>query len=124
MLRIALLAAGAATVAATLVRARAAWTLPPYARGAKKRCLLISNSKLAGLEYLDHALEHISSFLGESANILFVPYAQRDRDGYAARVTKAFAGTGYTVHSLHVRCPQLLYTTRVLSVSAYIPISL
>ena len=104
-LRIALFFSGAATLAgAAILRARAASTLPPYARSAKKRCLLISNSKLAGLEYLDHAMEHISGFIGSSASagyILFVPYAQRDRDGYVARITQAFAGTGYDVRSLH-----------------------
>lgn len=91
-----------ATAASTLRATSARCMIPSYARGDRKRCLLISNSKLAGLGYLDHVMCHIQTFLGApSGPILFVPYAQRDRDGYAAKFRAAMAASGHKVHSLH-----------------------
>ena len=108
MLRASLLAGFAAVAAgAAMLRATtraAVASCPPYVHSAKKRCLLISNSKLAGLEYLEHCLDHIKAFLGDSPNgsyVVFVPFAQRNRDGYAAKFRAAFAPTGFRVRSLH-----------------------
>lgn len=103
--------AGVATLAATgsLLR-RAAISMSasapctPYVKSARQQCLLISNSKVAGLDYLEHVLSHIIDFLGpqdEKAVVIFVPYAQRDRDAYAAKVCAALSPVGCTVKSLH-----------------------
>lgn len=97
-----LLLAGLATVAsAAALRSRViSSNAAAYARSTSKRALLISNSKLAGLDYLVHVKEHIRSFLGdcEGGFVLFVPYAQRDRDGYAAKVRSSLGE--YDVRSL------------------------
>ena len=56
-----------------------------YVSSEKKTLLLISNSNVSGLSYLDHVEAHIQQFLGtlsEREYILFVPYAKKDRDGY------------------------------------------
>ncbi|CAK0847182.1 unnamed protein product [Prorocentrum cordatum] len=75
----------------------------PYVRSERKEVLLISNSKLFGLEYLEHCADHIRSFLGPALQsyILFVPYALKDRDGYAAKAREAFERMGYQLRSLH-----------------------
>ena len=46
-----------------------------YKSSSSKRVLLISNSKLFGMGYLDHCEGHIQSFLSQqlSSYILFVP---------------------------------------------------
>lgn len=77
--------------------------LLPYVRSERKRVLLISNSKLFGLEYLEHVSGHICNFLGTSlpSYVLFVPYALKDRDGYAAKVKEEFKRMNYNVRSLH-----------------------
>ena len=101
---IAAVAAGAVGSRTRTVVARAA-SCPPYLSSAQKRCLLISNSKLAGLDYLEHVMDHIKAFLGEvpdgGAYVVFVPFAQRNRDGYASKFRAAFKETGYDVRSLH-----------------------
>jgi cyanophycinase-like exopeptidase len=108
LLRSAILAGVAAVAAGSLLRARtkarASLQATPYVGSDKKRCLLISNSKLSGLEYLDHVLDHIRNFLGDDAadaTVVFVPYAQRDRDAYADKFRKAFAPISSNVVSLH-----------------------
>mmetsp|Transcript_19486 Transcript_19486/g.44789 ORF Transcript_19486/g.44789 Transcript_19486/m.44789 type:complete len:340 (-) Transcript_19486:671-1690(-) len=114
LLRGAVLAGVVTTIAGSILRSRkcvlshkASLAAPclPYASSSHKRCLLISNSKLAGLGYLEHVLEHICSFLGARISageyVVFVPYAQRDRDSYFAKFSEAFAATGYSVRSLH-----------------------
>ena len=76
----------------------------PYQRSLKKRLLLISNSKLFGLGYLDHAEKHILDFLGPlsaSSFVLFVPYAQKDHDAYAQKARERFAEFGVSLRSIH-----------------------
>jgi len=86
----------------TLLSAAAGAPCPPRLDAPELRALLISNSKVAGLEYLDHAEAHMKDFLGElSSFVLFVPYAQADRDGYAARVRARFGAMGYELRSMH-----------------------
>lgn len=113
MLRVAAFAMVAAATASTLQRAArsrlagkgislCSASCPAYGRSSHKRCLLISNSKLSGMAYLDHVMEHIKTFLGEldaGAYIVFVPYAQRGRDMYADKLRSALVG--YEVKSLH-----------------------
>jgi dipeptidase E len=66
-----------------------------------KRILLISNSTLYGGGYLDHAEGEIHSFLGDIKRVLFVPFALRDRDKYAATAKQRFAKMGYELSSIH-----------------------
>jgi dipeptidase E len=67
--------------------------------------LLLSNGKLPGQEYLEYAREWICDLFGASAEtpktILFVPYALKDHDAYAAKVRKALAPLGIDVISAH-----------------------
>lgn len=67
-----------------------------------RRLLLISNSTLHGQGYLDHCAAQIQEFLGADARrILFIPYALRDRDGYAAQARARFAAIGCALTSIH-----------------------
>lgn len=79
-----------------------------YANSSSKKVLLISNSKLFGLEYLEHCADHICTFLGKElpSYVLFVPYALKDRDGYAAKAQKAFKDLGYEMRSIHEFAPR------------------
>ena len=77
----------------------------PYVESDKKRCLLISNSKLFGLEYLDHVEAHLTDFLGDALGrggyVLFVPWAQADLDAYAEKARARFARMGVALRSIH-----------------------
>ncbi len=66
-----------------------------------KHILLISNSTQHGRGYLDHAESEIRDLLGTSANVLFVPYALFDRDGYAETARRKFEAMGYQLDSIH-----------------------
>lgn len=66
-----------------------------------KRLLLISNSTQFGREYLGHCAEDIQSFLHEVKNVLFVPYALKDLDGYAAKAISRFKELGFGMSSIH-----------------------
>ena len=63
--------------------------------------LLISNSTVYGLGYLDHVEEEIKNFLGQAKRVLFFPFALFDRDAYAATAKSRFAAMGYSVASAH-----------------------
>jgi len=63
--------------------------------------LLVSNSTLYGSGYLDHAEREIRDFLGGVRALLFVPYALKDRSGYAARARERLGRMGYGVASVH-----------------------
>jgi len=67
----------------------------------KTRLLLISNSTLYGSGYLDHAEGEIRNFLGGVRHVLFVPYALRDRDGYAAKAAERLERMGFRVSPVH-----------------------
>src|SRR5262245_46595064 len=67
----------------------------------KKRLLLISNSMLYGGGYLDHAEKEIGNFLGAVRRILFIPFAQRNQDAYAAQARQRLAAMGYEMDSTH-----------------------
>jgi dipeptidase E len=66
-----------------------------------RRILLLSSSTIFGSEYLDHAEDEIRDFLGKITGVLFVPFALRDRDDYAAKARERFARLGYQLDSLH-----------------------
>lgn len=65
------------------------------------RLLLISNSTLHGSGYLDHAAAEIQDFLGPDVRrVLFVPFALRDRAGYARQARERLAAMGYSAESI------------------------
>lgn len=68
---------------------------------SRLRLLLISNSSQYGRGYLEHAESEIRDLLGASARVLFVPYALRDRDGYAEVARNKFEAMGYQLDSIH-----------------------
>jgi dipeptidase E len=65
-----------------------------------KRLLLLSNSTQAGAGYLDHAMPAILSLLGPVRRLVFVPFALRDREAYAAKARARFAREGVEVTGL------------------------
>lgn len=66
------------------------------------KLLLISSSTVHGSGYLDHAETEIRDFLGDDVKrVLFVPFAIRDHDVYAASAQQRFAKMGYELSSLH-----------------------
>lgn len=69
-----------------------------------RRLLLISNSTQHGSGYLDHCAGEIGEFLGapdDLGEVLFVPYALHDRDGYAETARERFERMGYRLASVH-----------------------
>ncbi len=69
-----------------------------------RRLLLISNSTQHGSGYLDHCAVEIGDFLGapdDLGEVLFVPYALHDRDGYAETARERFEALGYRLTSVH-----------------------
>jgi dipeptidase E len=67
----------------------------------KNHLLLISNSTLHGSGYLDHAEGEIRDFLAGVRQVLFVPYALHNRDGYAAKAAERLERMGFRVSSVH-----------------------
>jgi dipeptidase E len=63
--------------------------------------LLLSNSKVHGREYLEHARDAVAEFLGGRRTVHFAPYALADHDAYTARVADALAPLGVEVVGLH-----------------------
>jgi len=65
------------------------------------RLLLISTSTVFGTRYLEHAFDELRDVLVGVSRVLFVPFALRDRDAYAAKAREAFAEMGFGLDSLH-----------------------
>ncbi len=65
------------------------------------RLLLISTSTVHGTAFLEHAFEELRDFLGRISRVLFLPYALKDHQAYAASVRAAFASIGFRLDSLH-----------------------
>src|SRR4029079_3649111 len=66
-----------------------------------RRILLVSNSTVYGLGYLDHVEQQIRSFLGSARKVLFFPFALFERDAYAAKAKARFAAMGYSLETIH-----------------------
>ncbi|MCI0588587.1 MAG: dipeptidase PepE [Planctomycetes bacterium] len=67
-----------------------------------KRVLLLSTSTVHGSGYLDYCAEEIVDFLGGAARtVLFVPFALKNRDGYAAKARERFRAMGFELLSIH-----------------------
>jgi peptidoglycan-associated lipoprotein len=65
------------------------------------RLLLISNSTMHGRGYLDHAESEIRELLEGVRDVLFVPFALRDHDEYAAKARTRFEAMGLGLEPLH-----------------------
>jgi dipeptidase E len=68
------------------------------------RLLLLSNSRNPGGEFLAHALDEVTDFLGGAPRrIAFIPYAAvtTSYDDYTARVREAFTRLGHALESVH-----------------------
>lgn len=65
------------------------------------KLLLLSNSTAHGRSYLEHAEEVIADHLSGIGELLFVPYAQADHDGYTARVAAFMERFGTPVRGVH-----------------------
>merc|ERR1711997_1169589 len=68
-----------------------------------RNLLLLSNSTLHPTGYLEYAADIICEFLRSRnvSEVLFVPYALRKQDDYAATARKAFQGWGFKLTSIH-----------------------
>jgi len=68
-----------------------------------RNLLLLSNSTLHPTGYLEYAADIICEFLRSRSvsEVLFVPYALRTQDEYAATARKAFTGWGFKLTSIH-----------------------
>lgn len=66
-----------------------------------KQLLLISTSTVFGTRYLEHAFDEIRKLLGATPRVLFIPYALKDHNSYAARARDAFGEMGYGLDSIH-----------------------
>jgi dipeptidase E len=69
--------------------------------GLVTRLLLISNSTLYGSDYLDHVEQEIRDFVGNTARIVFVPFAVHDRRAYAEKADQRFRKMGLSLRSIH-----------------------
>jgi dipeptidase E len=67
----------------------------------KRKILLLSTSTLFGGGYLDYAEAEIRDFLSAVGEVLFIPFALRNQDGYAERTPARLGRMGYKVTSLH-----------------------
>lgn len=65
------------------------------------RLLLISTSTVHGTAYLEHAADEIRSVLAGCSGVVFVPYALKDLDAYAAKARDAFTSMGFSFESAH-----------------------
>ncbi len=67
------------------------------------RLLLLSNSTNFGGTFLGHATETIREFLGDTTDVLFIPYAavRFSYDDFVARVHDRLGPLGCTVHGVH-----------------------
>jgi dipeptidase E len=65
-----------------------------------RRLLLVSTSTTHGTGYLDHCAEQIQALLGDLRQVLFVPYALRDHDGYTAKARERYGRMGNTFRLL------------------------
>ncbi len=59
--------------------------------------LLISNSTQHGGGYLDHCAEEVADFLGGIRDVIFVPYALADWNGYTSKTKDRYAAMNVRV---------------------------
>jgi dipeptidase E len=68
-----------------------------------KNMLLLSNSRMPGREYLEHAIDAISETLGDAKNIVLIPFASVTIvwDSTAKYVRTALEPLGKTITAIH-----------------------
>jgi dipeptidase E len=66
-----------------------------------KRLLLLSTSTVHGTAYLEHGAEALRDRLQGVKRVLFIPFALKDHDAYAAKARSAFEAMGFGLDSLH-----------------------
>jgi dipeptidase E len=66
-----------------------------------KHLLLISNSTQHGGGYLDHAESEIRDLVGRETQVLFIPFALRDRRAYTGKIEGRLREMGLLVQSIH-----------------------
>lgn len=67
--------------------------------------LLLSNSTAPGRGYLEHARDALAEILDPITELVFVPYALADHDGYTAQVARALEPFGVHVTGAHTAPP-------------------
>ncbi len=63
--------------------------------------LLLSNSSLHGMGFLEHALDAIDAFLDGRTTVHFAPFALAHHDAYTGKVAEVLAPLGVDVVGLH-----------------------
>lgn len=63
--------------------------------------LLLSNSATHGRPFLDHALDALREVLRGAGEVVFVPYALADHDGYTEKIRAALKPLGVSVLGAH-----------------------
>ena len=66
-----------------------------------RNLLLISSSRLHGSGFLEYCLDPIAKHFRGVREVLFIPYALADHDGYERLVAEAFRPTGISIRSIH-----------------------
>lgn len=66
-----------------------------------RKLLLVSSSRVHGFGFLEHCEAAIQQHFENRSQIVFVPYALADHDGYEDLVQKRFAQMGLPIQSLH-----------------------
>lgn len=68
-----------------------------------RQALLLSSSNCHGYSMLEFAKEEIRSFLNKNkvSDLIFVPYAQNDFNGYTAKIREVVEPWGFKVTGLH-----------------------
>ena len=67
----------------------------------KRKLLLISNSFCFGKGYLEHCASEVKNLLGDTLELLFIPYALKDWDRYLKIAQEGFAKMGIQVKGIH-----------------------
>lgn len=67
----------------------------------KRRIMLISNSFSHGQGYLEHCRSEIVAFMCGCQEVLFIPYASKDWDGYTTSARQGFERFGVSATGIH-----------------------
>ncbi len=68
-----------------------------------RKVLLISSSRIYGQAYMEYCRQELLDFWGDVREILFVPFAIKDWDGYAANVSRFLEPMGFSIKALHTQ---------------------
>lgn len=63
--------------------------------------MLLSNSFSPGRGALEHAMDTLAAFFADARQVLFVPYAASDPDGYAEAMREVLGRLGVHVSGSH-----------------------